>query len=174
MSLRQEAETPKEDGAEERGEFLSQAVAFVLILLALAFLPSISCVVLALPASLIGSILSLEIGVDILPALGYLFVALGVALFFLNVRLALRRRSAISFIGGALIVAGLTVGGYVFPSNVVPPKASPFPFVLPTNPFWALLLEIETYDFLFGLARYFRDVWRALKKRFRAFSRRAS
>ena len=174
MSLRQEAETPKEDGAEERGEFLSQAVAFVLILLALAFLPLISGVVLALPAYGIGSFLSTKIGVDILPALGYLFVALGVALFVLNIRLALRRRSVISFIGGALIWSGLCVGGTEFSFLGAPPKASPFSFVLSNQWYLCFLLEIETYDFLFGLARYFRDVWRALKKRFRAFSRRAS
>lgn len=130
---------------------------------------------------MIGSILSIEIGVDILPALGYLFVALGVALFILNIRLALRRRSLISFIGGALIAAGLTVGGdglaageEVWTLGVAPPKTSPFPFVLPSDPFWHVPLEIETYDLIFGIALYFRDLGRALKKRFQAFFRRSS
>ena len=174
MDLPQETRLPKEDGAEERGEFLSQAVAFFLILLALAFLPLISGVVLALPAYGIGSFLSMKIGVDILPALGYLFVALGVALFVLNVRLALRRRSVISFIGGALIWSGLCVGGTEFSFPGALPKASPFPFVLSNHWYLCFLLEIETYDLLFGISLYLRDVWRALKKRFRAFSRRSS
>ena len=181
MSLSQETDSSKEDGAEEGGQFLSKAFAIVLIFLALEFLPLISCVVLAFPTRVIGSILSVEIGVDILPALGYLFVALGVALFILNIRLALRRRSLISFIGGALIAAGLTVGGdglaageEVWTLGIAPPKTSPFPFVLPSDPFWHVPLEIETYDLIFGIALYFRDLWRALKKRFQAFFRRSS
>ena len=174
MSLSQETDSSKEDGAEEGGQFLSKAFAIVLIFLALEFLPLISCVVLALPTLTVGSILSIKIGVNILPALGYLLVALGVALFILNIRLALGRRSLISFIGGAVIAAGLTVGGEVWTFGVAPPKTSPFPFVLPSNPFWYLPLEIETYDLIFGIALYFRDLWRALKKRFRTFFRRSS
>lgn len=132
---------------------------FLLVYVALAVLPPLLGGIGGSVGTLVVFFLSDMCGVDLFPTFGYATLFLGVALFILNVRLALRGSSVISFIGGALLFAGLAIGEF-HPED---PRfqAAPSPFGFPTFiPLWSVwLFEIETYDFIFGIVRFMKRLF---------------
>ena len=133
-------------------EFVACAL---LVFLALAVLPPLLGGVCGFIGIIVAFFLSDMSGVDLFPTFGYATLFLGVALFILNARLALRGSSVISFVGGALLFAGLTIGEFhpEDPRFQAAPSPFDFPQFIPTWIVW--FLEIETYDFIFGIARGF-------------------